>query len=158
MLWTETAISLFFLAFRIFVRIKSFRRIYADDVLVLIAWLIFFGSVVIFQSQHFAMYNQFALAQGTLVLTPEALEAENKFMHTEVAIIVMYYTSLWIVKLSVLIFFRRLGQNVRGHIWWWCVTGFTVATWVTCIGTIPKCYLRSVDYVISKWAYCTLEL
>ncbi|MCJ1422458.1 hypothetical protein MMC29_000338 [Sticta canariensis] len=151
-LWSETAMSLSFLAFRLFVRIRSFGRIYADDVLVLVAWLLFFASVVILQSQQTAMYNQYALAWGTLIPTPEELKAEETFMHTEVAIIIMYYTSLWTVKLSVLVFFRRLGQKVRGQkIWWWCITSFTVATWAICIGTMrPQCFLRSLDYVIAK--------
>ena len=105
MLWSETAISLSFLAFRIFFRIKSFQRIYADDVLVLVAWLIFFACIVILQSQQTAMYKQFAFASGTFIPTPEELEAEKTFLHTKVALLIMYYTSLWTVKLSVLVFF-----------------------------------------------------
>ena len=154
-MWSGTAISLAFLVFRIFVRIKSFRRIYADDVLVLIAWLVFFASTVIWQSQQTAMYEQFALSKGTFIPTPAQLEAERTFLRSEVATIFMYYTVLWTVKLSFLVFFRRLGQKVRGQkIWWWCVTGFTIATWATCIGTIGyKCLLRSLDYIFGKETY-----
>lgn len=103
-----------------------------------------------FQSQQTAMYNQITL--GGFYPTPEELEAEITFMHAELAILIMYYTTLWTVKLSVLVFFRRLGQKVRGQkIWWWCVTSFTVATWATCIGTVrPECFLRSLDYIIGK--------
>lgn len=144
-----------FLAFRIFVRIKLFGRIYADDVLVLVAWLMLFASVVIFQSQQTAMYNQFVLAWGTFIPTPEELKAEETFMHTEFAIITMYYTSLWSVKLSVLVFFRRLGQKFRGQkTWWWCVTSLTVATWATCIGSMPiTCLVGSLDDIYGKTAY-----
>ena len=90
-----------------------------------------------------------------LTVTPELLEAERTFLRSVVAINIMYYTSLWIVKLSFLIFFRRLGQNVRGGgIWWWCVTGFTVATWATCIGSLDiQCLTRSLDYIIGQEAY-----
>lgn len=100
MLWSGTAVSLSFVAFRIFVRIKSFRRIYADDALVLIAWLMFLASAVIWQSQQTAMYEQFALSTGNVIPTPEQLAAERTFLRSEVATISMYYTSLWIVKLS----------------------------------------------------------
>lgn len=155
MLWSGTAVSLSFVAFRIFVRIKSFRRIYAADALVLIAWLMFLASAVIWQSQQTAMYEQFALSTGNVIPTPEQLAAERTFLRSEVATISMYYTSLWIVKLSFLVFFRRLGQKVRGQrIWWWCVTGFTIATWATCIGSMDfKCLLRSLDYVFGRQAY-----
>lgn len=152
-------ISLAFLVFRIFVRVKSFRRIYADDVLVLIAWLIFLTSTVIWQSQQTTMYRQFAIASGTVIPTPKQLAAEATLLHSKVATGSIYYTSLWIVKLSFLVFFRRLGQRVRGQkIWWWCVAGFTVATWATCIGTIAfKCLVRSLDFIIGTSSIYTPE-
>ena len=158
-MWSGTVISLFFVAFRVFVRIKSFRRIYADDVIVIIAWLMFLASAVIWQSQQKAMYEQFILSAGTVIPTPEQLAAERKFLRSQVATVGIYYTSLWMVKLSFLVFFRRLGQNVRGQrIWWWCVTGFTVATWVTCIGSMGfKCLLRSLDYIFGRVTYSHTE-
>lgn len=136
-MWSGTAISLFFLAFRIFVRIKSFRRIYLDDVLTLIAWLMFLATASIWQSQLAAMYEGFTISSGTVIPTPEQLSAEIILLRAEFAITCMYYTSLWMIKLSFLVFFRRLGEKVRGQkIWWWCVTSFTVATWLTCMGLL----------------------
>lgn len=153
MLWSGIAKSLSFLAFRIFVRIKSFRRIYADDILVLTAWLMFFASAVVWQSQHSALYEQLALSSGTVIPTPEELAAIKTCFRAECAILIIYYTSLWIVKLSFLLFFRRLGSNVRGQKIWWCVTGFTVATWATYIGTIDfKCFLRSLIDIYGREA------
>lgn len=152
-LWGGTGISLGFLAFRIFVRISSFRRIYVDDILVLVAWLLFLASAIIWQSQQTAIYDQFAEVAGTMAPTPEWLAAEKTLLRAEAATITMYYTSLWIVKLSFLLFFRRLGQNVKGHTtWWWCVLAFTVATWFTCIGSISfNCLLRPLQYIYSKF-------
>lgn len=154
MLWSGIAISLSFLAFRIFVRIKTFRRIYADDFLVLTAGLMFFASALVWQSQHSAFSEQLAFSSGTVIPTPEELAAVTTCFRAEFAILGIYYTSLWIVKLSFLVFFRRLGQNVQGQkIWWWCVTGFTVATWATCIGTIDfKCFLRSLTDIYGRGA------
>lgn len=151
-MWSGVAISLSFLAFRIFVRIKSFGKIYSDDVLALVAWLMFLASAIIWQSQQTALYGQYSNFSGTGVPTPEQLAAESTFLHAEAVIDFMYFTSLWIVKLSFLFLFRRLGQNVRGQkIWWWCVAGFTVATWAACIGGISwNCLLRSLDYTFGK--------
>ncbi|KAI9878023.1 MAG: hypothetical protein M1830_002143 [Pleopsidium flavum] len=148
-LWGGTALSLCFLIFRIFVRIKCFRRVYTDDFLVLAAWLMLLASAVIWQSQQTPMYAQFALAAGQVIPTPEFLADEATFLHTEVATIFLFYTCLWSVKLSFLIFFHRLGQNVSGlKVWWWCVLGFTIATWATCIGDIQyRCLLGSLEYI-----------
>lgn len=153
-MWTGVAVSLSFLAFRIFVRIKSFRRIYADDFLVIFAWLMFLVSAVIWQWQRTALYQQFTFA-STAVRTPRQREAQKSLLRSEVVTISFCFTGLWMIKLSFLVFFRRLGQKVRRQrIWWWCVTGLTVATWATCIGTMSfKCLLGSLDYIFGKEAF-----
>jgi hypothetical protein len=149
--WGGTAVSLIFFVFRICVRIKSFKRLYADDFLVLLAWLSLFGSAIVWQTQQTAMYHQYDLAAGKVSPTPEILEAEIVFLRTEVATIILFYVCLWCVKISFLIFFRRLGQNVRGlRVWWWVVLGFTIAFFATCIGdTQYSCLLRSLDWILS---------
>lgn len=149
--WGGTALSFIFVVFRIYVRIKSFRRVYADDFLVVLAWLLLLTSAIIWQTQQTSMYTQFRLSSGNVVPTPEILAAERTFLRTEVATIFMFYTCLWSVKISVLIFFRRLGQKVKGHrVWWWCVLALTVATWATCIGDIQyPCLLKSLEYIFS---------
>lgn len=116
-------------------------------------------SAVILQTQQTAMYRQFAINAGTIIPTPERQKAEIKLLHTEAAILLLYYTSLWIVKLSFLVFFRRLGQKIIGQkIWWWCVLVFTVGTWASCIGSMSfKCLLSSLDYFHGKYAYSISE-
>lgn len=142
-----------------FVRIKFFRRVYADDLLVLTAWVMLLVSAIIWQTQQVAMYLQFASTAGTNIPAPDMLEAESKFHRAEAAILVMYYTSLWIVKLSFLVFFRRLDQKLKSQrIWWWCVLIFTLATWASCIGSMSfKCLLRPVEYFYGKYACFTAE-
>lgn len=150
-LWGGTAISLCFFIFRIVVRIKYFRRVYVDDFLVLGAWLMLLASAVIWQMQQDAMYTQFGLTAGLVLPTPEIIEAEKTFLRSQVAILFLFYSCLWSVKLGVLIFFRRLGQKVKGQkIWWWCVFGFTLATYATCIGDIQyRCLLGPLEFIFS---------
>ena len=111
------------------------------------------ASAVIWQTQLDAAYTQFDLASGLAVPTPEVLEAEKTFLRFQVAILFLFYSSLWSVKLGVLIFFRRLGQKVRGQkIWWWVVLAFTLATYATCIGNIQyPCLLRSLEFIFSTY-------
>ena len=56
----------------------------------------------------------------------------------------LYYTALWSIKLSFLLFFRKLGIDIRRHmILWYCVLGYTVASYVICLGTIDyKCFVE----------------
>ena len=59
-------------------------------------------------------------------------------------ILVFFYTSLWAVKTSFLLFFRRLGHNVTGQkVLWWCVFAFTLASYFVCIGDIQYSCLAS---------------
>ena len=98
------------------------------------------------------MYTQYSLSTGQIEPTPQVLAAERILLQTEVATIFLFYTSLWTVKISVIVYFHRLGQKVRGQkIWWWFVLGFTIATWATCIGDIQySCLLDSLDYILSR--------
>ena len=150
-MWAGTSISLCFLIFRIFVRLKSFHKVYADDFLVSLAWLMILASSIIWQTQQSHMYTQFRLAAGRVEPTPEVLAGERSFLYAEFAIEVLFSLTLWAVKFSFLVFFRRLGSSVRGQIvWWWCVMVFTVAALVTIIGTLDyQCELRSLGYIFS---------
>lgn len=97
------------------------------------------------------MYTQYQLSAGTISPTPKIIADEVTFLKTEVATIFLFYCCLWSIKLSFLIFFRRLGQRVRGQkIWWWFVLALTVVTWATCIGDIQyPCLLNSLEYIMS---------
>lgn len=137
--------------FRVYVRIKSFHKIYADDFLVLLAWLIFLANTIIWHTQQKYLYTQLDSTAGNVAFTPEASVAIITVLRKLPATRIMFPTCLWILKLSCLIFFRRLDQKVRGHkIWWWCVLIFTIVTWATCIGDIRyQCLLGSLQYTLS---------
>lgn len=137
--------------FRLFVRVKAFRRLYWDDFLVILAWIFFLASAVIWQTQKSGTYSQFGLASGTLAPTPAVLSAFLDSQRGQLAVLFMFYSCLWAIKLSFLIFFRRLGQKVRGQkTWWWCVTGLVIVTYITCIGTIQyPCLLGTLEYIMS---------
>lgn len=48
---------------------------------------------------------------------------------------VFFYSTLACVKLSLLLFFRRIGWHMtKIRVAWWSVLGFVVATWLTSIG------------------------
>ncbi|KAI9808507.1 MAG: hypothetical protein M1827_007212 [Pycnora praestabilis] len=153
-MWGGLALSLFFFIFRIYVRLQSFRTVYADDLLVLAAWLMYLASAIIWQWDLGPLYAQLTSYTGQGPPPPEFLATLVRFLHTEVSLIFLFYTSLWLVKLSVLIFFRRLGQGTRGFKkWWWCVLGFTVISWGVVIGVIDYgCLLGSVKHITGECA------
>ncbi|KAI4258269.1 MAG: hypothetical protein L6R42_005202 [Xanthoria sp. 1 TBL-2021] len=81
-------------------------------------------------------------------------QAAGSYFKATLAIIVLFYSALWSIKISFLLFFRRLGNNVRGQRRiWWPVLGVTVATYFACIGSIQyACLVSSFEYLAANCA------
>lgn len=150
-MWGGTAISFLFILFRVYVRMKAFHKFYADDFFVLLSWLLLLATAIIWQFVSSGLYQMLAVESGHLFPLPATFSTDSeKYLRSSVPIIAFFYTGLWSVKLSFLLFFRRLGNKVRGQkLHWWIVTGFTVATWCTCIGSIQyNCLVPSFEKII----------
>lgn len=150
-LWSGTALSLCFLAFRLCVKLRAFRKLYVDDYLVVLAWLIKLTTSILWQIKLPAMYEQYAVQSGQKPITPGFFERDAVFLRYIVPLNILFYSCLWAVKISFLVFFRRLGSNVRNQkIWWWFVLILTILAWVACIADIRyQCALGSIEHILS---------
>lgn len=159
-MWGATAVSALFVAFRIFVRIRVFRRLWVDDGLVILAWLLLLISAVLWQTQVDALYTQFQLVSQSVLPTPEIYRKQKVYFRSLAAMIVAFYTCLFAVKLSFLFFFRRLGARVQGQrTWWWIVLVFNTAAWITLIGSMGwRCMLKPLEYIFSKADFASTKI
>ena len=137
-----------FFIFRVYVRVKSFGRVYADDYLVMMGWIALFGCAITWQVQLGTFYTLESLSKQygmTISLNPVAAAAGQDIQKTYVTLAILLLVSLYSIKLSFLIFFRRLGQNVKGHkTWWRIVLGSVAIAFLTSIGIGAlqyRCYL-----------------
>ena len=149
--WGGVALSGLLFVGRIYARAVSFRRLYADDVLVLVAWIMFLSSTVIWQIFKEDLYENLNVSSGALYPPPKTFASDTEdYLKASVAVIVFFYSSLWFVKFSFLVFFRRLGHRVRGqNILWWVVAGITVASWLASLGTLEySCLTGSFEYIV----------
>ncbi|GME49708.1 hypothetical protein K490DRAFT_71845 [Neofusicoccum parvum] len=136
--WGLFATATVFTIFRYFIRVKTFRRLYLDDAWVFAAWLMALASTITWQCLAPNLYLSNAVTSGKLFPPPPDFVSKSEtFLRGSVAIIFLFYTSLWCVKLSFLFFFRRLYMNM-GRLMriWWAFVIFAIATWAVCIGTI----------------------
>ena len=133
--WTGVVLSLSFMIFRVYVRLRLFHRLFPDDGLVGAAWLFYVALGIIFQTQINSMWiavNAGSNQQEQLL--PDNIERVNGFLHLQIVTWILSFTALWLVKFSFLLFFRKLGNHVRRQrILWWAVIGFTSASYVVCI-------------------------
>lgn len=94
------------------------------------------------------MYQFLAVDSGELWPPPGDFEADSERYYRESLVVwVCFYTGLWAVKISFLLFLKRLGQNVAGRqVLWWGVFVFTVVAYVISIADMPyACLADSFD-------------
>ena len=145
---------------RLAIRLKAFRRIYADDVLVLIACLFLTANTLIWQFTKGNFYELIAVESGQLYPPPADLpQPARTYLKRSVAVIAFFYSGLWAIKFSFMLFFRRLGRNIRHRkVIWWTILAVIIASWLACLGTIQyRCLTGSSEYIESKFAASILE-
>ena len=123
---------------RVYARWRTFKRLWLDDAFVAFAWLLALLTAIDWQIVAKLAYRFQAVVSGKFWPPPDTFEkdTENYFKGTLV-VLVFFFTSLWAIKLSFLMFFQRLGQNVTGQKkLWWCVFSLTVATYLVAIGVL----------------------
>ena len=96
------------------------------------------------------MYEMINVFSGLNFPSPTFPGRMQRWLHIFLSSTVLFYTGLWAVKLSFLVFFRRLGNKVRNQkVLWWTVLGVTVATYIVCLGCYPyQCQTRTVEYMM----------
>ena len=130
-------------------QIALLRTLYADDNLVILAWVMLLGSSIMWQINTPMLYEQYAVRSGHKLPTPDFMEWYHAFIKTTVVYTLPFYSCLWTVKLSFLIFFRRLGVKVtRQRVWWWVVLVLVVGSWVDCVADLDyQCTLGSMKTI-----------
>ncbi|KAB8242978.1 hypothetical protein BDV35DRAFT_383531 [Aspergillus flavus] len=151
-LWAFTATDTVFVLFRIFVRIASFRRLFVDDIFVLLAWAIMLTNAIIWQIQGQVLYNLYAISTGQESYTPAVLPMFESFMRYIAPMTIMFYSGLWAIKFSFMSFFFRLNSKVKSHrIWWYVVMLVVGGVYIACVADVDyKCSLGGMEYIISE--------
>lgn len=146
-------VALLFFAFRIYTRVKVFRRLFWDDALVFVAWLLLLAIAILGQFMKGPTYLVVAIGTGEVLPPPDFLQQLQLYPRGQVVFFWLYFTGLWAIKLSFLLFFRRLGNRVRSQkIIWWIVLALTVAFFVTVVGILDyACLLGSIEYELGGY-------
>ena len=91
---------------------RSFHRLLCDDVLVLIAWLMNLATAITLQISVGRMYQSILVTSGRLSPPPSFLKDKERLLRGELALIVLFYSSLWAVKFSFLLFFPSARDEI----------------------------------------------
>ncbi|PYH44303.1 uncharacterized protein BP01DRAFT_401389 [Aspergillus saccharolyticus JOP 1030-1] len=137
---------------RVIVRLKTFRRLFVDDFLVLLAWVLSVITGIVWRVESPTLYELYALGAGTAAFMPDVIPRLNTVMRYEAPFMFLFYTTLWCVKFSFLVFFYKLGSKIHNHrVWWWVVSATTLAVWVVSVGDIDyQCSLGGVEFIFEQ--------
>ncbi|KAJ5185589.1 hypothetical protein N7491_006542 [Penicillium cf. griseofulvum] len=151
-LWALTGVSFIFVAFRIYAQVASFCRLFLDDFLVVLAWVIMLTAAVIWQVEGKILYDLYAISAGTKQFTLEFLPRYNKFMRFSAPFEILFYSALWCVKFSFMALFYRISAKVKSlRIWWFVVLFCTASVYIASVADIEyKCSLGGIEYIITQ--------
>lgn len=121
---------------RLFVRYRNLKRFFWDDGWVSFGMICLTIMAVMNQLQRETIYMILGLQTG---LTPKKAyntpeKVASAMIHQsklQFVFMMFFWTTLWSVKASLLMFYRRLFIGVQGYMrWWWVVVGICVVTWL----------------------------
>ncbi|KAJ6186432.1 hypothetical protein N7519_007733 [Penicillium mononematosum] len=127
-----TVAACIFLICRLVVRLGLLKRLYLDDLFVVLAALCLIGDLAI---QHY-MFNQ-----GMSEMANTTLDEKINMMKMIIPGSTLYVTALWLIKSSMVIFYKRLADRTRYQIVYNITLGLLAATWLVLFFDIVfKCY------------------
>ncbi|KAF2851332.1 hypothetical protein T440DRAFT_517339 [Plenodomus tracheiphilus IPT5] len=157
MMWGGEAVGSLFVFLRLGIRINSFRKLFADDLMVIFSWMCSMACCAIWQMGSRGLYDQYLLTTGELIPTPEVLARERRLLRGTVAYLWIYQTCIFGIKASFLVFFRRLDNHHEGlrKKWFWTVAVVTGIGYISAAGAQQyNCLLSSFEYIFTQ---CSTE-
>lgn len=105
------------------------------------------------------MYYINAVQSGTAVAKANFLDRMKRWLKVSLIVELFFYTSLTLVKLALLSFFRRLGSGIHYFKYvWWPVLVLVLASYFGAVGNVHyKCLLGTTQHILSDCTH-TSEL
>ncbi|KAI4224913.1 MAG: hypothetical protein L6R36_004313 [Xanthoria steineri] len=152
LIWAGFAVATICCGLRGLARVRTFKKLLVDDYFVLLALSLVLASAITWQVFADDLYYIMRVSAGLEMPGKDFARVSGRYFKATLAVIILFYTALWSIKISFLLFFRRLGNNVRGQRRiWWPVLGVTLATYFACIGSIQyRCLISSFEYLAAN--------
>lgn len=153
--WAGTILTLLFILARLYIRRKVIGHFKADDYLVVASWALYLATTITWTVLGNILYV--TLDSGNAGSFYTAVTAYLKqYAHALNANLGTYYctwTSLYIIKLSFMVFFRGLGNNLRAQkILWWSVLGFIIVSYAVSVGMFDyNCLTSDWEHIIGTY-------
>ncbi|KAI0410604.1 hypothetical protein F5X98DRAFT_368689 [Xylaria grammica] len=153
-IWAGVAISGLLLACRLYARHRGSMRFFWDDVFTIASFIFALTTATLWQWAAKDGYYAIDVELGIDTIGPDFFPRLRRWLTVSLIVEMFYYTSLVLVKLSFLFFFRRLGAGVYYYRYvWWPVAVVSLIFYIVSIGSIDyKCFLWSFDFIFAECA------
>jgi hypothetical protein len=158
--WTLVALCTTLVVSRLVIRFKTMGRLSWDDAFVVLSWAMLLSTATLWKYNLRLVYEFYARIHAQQPFDVQALKDWEHFETLVVPLNVLFYSGLWAIKLSFLLFFRKLGNQIRSfEIWWWFVATITGIGYIVCIAdiqwecTVPAKPITHILRQYSKYFY-----
>ncbi|MCJ1244399.1 hypothetical protein MMC30_001597 [Trapelia coarctata] len=133
-MWVGIALATIFTIIKTTIRLHISNRLFADDVLVYIALTILIVLGVLYTLVNDTIFEIILVGMGKMPPTPEFYVRMTFFLKVQFAIIVLFWTALWAVKFSFLVYYKKLFIGLPGNMQkcWWAVSIFALCAYIGC--------------------------
>ncbi|GKZ97341.1 hypothetical protein AnigIFM59636_000722 [Aspergillus niger] len=154
-LWVCLTITYFFVLVRLLLQYYVDRKWHTHDALILAAWLLSLANCIVWSVFYKQLFYVGTLITGSVdysKLPANIRIIEEQYLRSQLAGYLLSYTSLWLVKLSFIFFFRHLGNRYRAQrILWWAVLTFVIACYGGTLGSMDyACEMASFENIIGQ--------
>jgi hypothetical protein len=126
------AVAAVLTAFRLWIRITKLKKLFWDDFWHVLAFVLLIVQAIIYVYMSPILYDMARRVSGEGQYTVAFFEVEIPlYLRLQFTVIGMFYSCLWSIKLSFMIFYRRFFKDLRDHmIAWWIVMVITLLTYL----------------------------
>lgn len=133
-MWAGIALATIFTIIKTTIRLYILKRLFIDDVLVYIALSILIVLGVLYTLVNDTIFEIILVGMGEMPATPAFFGRMTFFLKVQFAIIVLFWTALWAVKFSFLMYYKKLFIGLPGNMQkcWWAVSTFALLAYLGC--------------------------
>lgn len=118
---------------RIYVRINTQGRLHPDDYALLVALGLYLTLAGLYMADIPYMYAFLDFTSGQTAFSAATEHDFYEMMMFNFAVTPMYWAILWAVKISLMLFFRRVVRNTNWMRAWWIILVVTCLAFVGCL-------------------------
>ncbi|KAM7193329.1 hypothetical protein V8F33_007872 [Rhypophila sp. PSN 637] len=151
-LWIGLALCFTTFSLRSYIRYVCFGKLLAEDYLMVLAFGVLVAIATISLIFLGDIYWMLAVENGKVIPGPDVFDRIGKSLRASGLISVLNMIGIWTIKLNFMLFFYRLGHQIRVYrIFWWIAVVVVMSCGIVALGVVPyRCHFQDVMSAIAE--------